>query len=74
MDTSDSGRKMPGTAPVAIIAGFNPIAIASKMVVSNSGLKDSGQQHRIASEISNEILGLHENSWAAQNEIRFYPV
>ena len=56
MDTSDSGRKMPGTAPVAIIAGFNPIAIASKMVVSNSGLKDSGQQHRIASEISNEIL------------------
>ena len=56
MDTSDSGRKMPGTAPVAIIAGFNPIAIASKTVVSNSGLKDSGQQHRIASEISNEIL------------------
>ena len=56
MDTSDSGRKMPGTAPVAIIAGFNPIAIASKMVVSNSGIKDSGQQHRIASEISNEIL------------------
>ena len=56
MDTSDRGRKMPGTAPVAIIAGFNPIAIASKMVVSNSGIKDSGQQHRIASEISNEIL------------------
>ena len=56
MDTSDSGRKMPGTAPVAIIAGFNPIAIASKTVVSNSGIKDSGQQHRIASEISNEIL------------------
>jgi hypothetical protein len=25
-------------------------------VVSNSGIKDSGQQHRIASEISNEIL------------------
>lgn len=56
MDTSDSGRKMPGTAPVAIIAGFNPIAIASKVVVSNSGLKDSTQQNRIASEISNEVL------------------
>jgi len=56
MDTSDSGRKMPGTAPIAIIAGFNPIAIASKMVISNSGLKDGTQQHRIASEISNEIL------------------
>jgi hypothetical protein len=56
MDTSDSGRKMPGTAPVAIVAGFNPIAIASKMVVSNSGLKDGTQQHRIASEISNEII------------------
>ena len=68
MDTSDSGRKMPGTAPVAVIAGFNPIAIASKVVVSNSGLKDSGQQHRIASEISNEILATMKSHGQAKTK------
>ncbi|MEY4189952.1 MAG: hypothetical protein RIR17_688 [Planctomycetota bacterium] len=61
LDTSDKGRRMPGTAPVAAVAGFNPVAVASKMVISRSGLKDSSQQHRLASEISTEILTAMKN-------------
>ena len=56
VDTSDKGRKMPGTAPVAAIAGFNPVAVATQMVASNSGMKDISQQHKIASEISGEVI------------------
>ena len=61
MDTSDKGRRMPGTAPVAAVAGFNPVAVASKAVISRSGLKDSSQQSRLASEISSEILTAMKN-------------
>ncbi len=56
IDTSDKGRHMPGAAPLAVIRGFNPISLATKMVVSESGMKDISQQNKIASEISKEIV------------------
>jgi hypothetical protein len=56
IDTSDKGRHMPGAAPLAVIRGFNPISIATKVVVSESGVKDVSQQNKIASEISKEIV------------------
>jgi hypothetical protein len=56
IDTSDKGRHMPGAAPLALIRGFNPISLATKMVASESGVKDISQQNKIASQISKEII------------------
>lgn len=56
LDTSDKGRHMPGTLPLAAIRGFNPITMGAKVVASESGVKDVSQQHKIASEISDEVI------------------
>jgi hypothetical protein len=62
INTSDRGRLTPGTAPVAAVAGFNPVVIAGKVVASNSGLADITQQKRMADEIAvaiAEAINLH---------------
>jgi hypothetical protein len=62
LDTSDRGRRMPGTLPIAAVAGFNPYVVAGKMVASNSGISDITQQQRMADEIAvavAEAINLH---------------
>lgn len=56
LDSSDKGRRMPGTVPVAAVAGFNPAVVVGKLVASNSGLADITQQQRIADEIAGTVL------------------
>ena len=58
LDTSDKGRRMPGTLPVAAVAGFNPAVIAGTHVASSSGLADIAQQQRMADEISDAVTGV----------------
>ena len=55
LDSSDKGRRMPGTLPIAAVAGFNPAVVAGKLVASNSGLADIAQQQRMADEISRSV-------------------
>ena len=62
LDTSDSGRKVPGTLAIGAVAGFNPYVIAGKVVASRSGISDITQQSRLASEITDcvtEAFRLH---------------
>lgn len=56
LDSSDKGRRMPGTLPIAAVAGFNPAVIVGKAVASNSGLADISQQQRLADEIATAVL------------------
>ena len=55
LDSSDKGRRMPGTLPIAAVAGFNPAVVAGKLVASNSGLADITQQQRMADEIAGAV-------------------
>ena len=62
LDSSDKGRRMPGTLPIAAVAGFNPYVVVGKMVASNSGISDITQQQRMADEIAvavAEAINLH---------------
>ena len=52
LDTSDAGRRTPGTLPIAAVAGFNPYVVAGKLVASGSGIADVTQQRRLADEIA----------------------
>lgn len=52
LDTSDAGRRTPGTLPIAAVAGFNPYVVAGKLVASGSGIADITQQRRLADEIA----------------------
>lgn len=56
LDSSDKGRRMPGTLPIAAVAGFNPAVIVGKAVASNSGLADISQQQRLADEIATAVV------------------
>lgn len=51
LDTSDRGRMMPGTLPLAAAAGFNPVVVAGKLAASSSGISDITQQKRLADGI-----------------------
>ena len=55
LDSSDKGRRMPGTVAIGAAAGFNPAVVAGKLVASNSGLADVAQQQRLADEIARAI-------------------
>ncbi|MCE9629857.1 MAG: DUF4410 domain-containing protein [Planctomycetia bacterium] len=62
LDTSDKGRKMPGTLSVAAVAGFNPYVVVGKLAASSSGIADITQQRRLADEIAKavaEAVSLH---------------
>lgn len=52
LDSSDRGRRAPGTLAIGAVAGFNPAVVAAKIVASNSGLADIAQQRRMAGEIA----------------------
>jgi hypothetical protein len=52
LDSSDRGRRAPGTLAIGAIAGFNPAVVAGKIVASNSGIADVTQQRRMADEIA----------------------
>jgi len=56
LDSSDKGRRMPGTLPMAAVAGFNPAVVIGKAVASNSGLADISQQQRLADEIATAVV------------------
>jgi hypothetical protein len=55
LDSSDRGRRTPGTLAISAVAGFNPAVIAGKIVASNSGLADATQQRRMADEIAGAV-------------------
>lgn len=63
LDSSDKGRRMPGTLPIAAVAGFNPAVIAGKLVASNSGLADIAQQQRMADEIARSVAAGVRSRW-----------
>ena len=52
LDSSDRGRRAPGTLAIGAVAGFNPAVVAGKIVASNSGIADVTQQRRMADEIA----------------------
>ena len=56
LDSSDKGRRMPGTVPLAAVAGFNPYVVVGKLVASNSGMSDITQQQRMADEIAGTVI------------------
>lgn len=60
LDSTDAGRRMPGTLPIAAVAGFNPAVIVGKVVASNSGLADISQQQRLSSEITGAVTAALE--------------
>ena len=55
LDSSDRGRRAPGTLAIGAVAGFNPAVVAGKIVASNSGLADVTQQRRMADEIATAV-------------------
>lgn len=55
LDSSDRGRRAPGTLAIGAIAGFNPAVVAGRIVASNSGIADVTQQHRMADEIATTV-------------------
>ena len=55
LDSSDRGRRAPGTLAIGAVAGFNPAVVAGKIVASNSGLADVTQQRRMADEIAGAV-------------------
>lgn len=55
LDTSDRGRMMPGTVPIAAAAGFNPYVVVGKLAASSSGISDITQQQRLADGIVQAI-------------------
>ena len=55
VDSSDKGRRMPGTVAIGAVAGFNPYVVVGKLVASNSGISDITQQRRIADEIAGAV-------------------
>lgn len=63
LDSSDKGRRMPGTLPIAAVAGFNPAVVAGKLVASNSGLADISQQQRMADEIARSVAEGVRSRW-----------
>jgi hypothetical protein len=63
LDSSDKGRRMPGTLPIAAVAGFNPAVVAGKLVASNSGLADIAQQQRMADEIARSVAEGVRSRW-----------
>ncbi|MFM7136534.1 MAG: DUF4410 domain-containing protein [Planctomycetota bacterium] len=65
LDSSDRGRRAPGTLAIGAVAGFNPAVVAGKIVASNSGLADVTQQRRMADEIANAVADA-VNARAAQ--------
>jgi hypothetical protein len=65
LDSSDRGRRAPGTLAIGAVAGFNPAVVAGKIVASNSGLADATQQLRMADEIAGAVAGA-VNARAAQ--------
>ena len=65
LDSSDRGRRAPGTLAIGAVAGFNPAVVAGKIVASNSGLADVTQQRRMADEIATTVADA-VNARAAQ--------
>lgn len=57
VDSSDRGRMMPGTLPIAAAAGFNPYVVAGKLVASQAGIADVTQQMRLADGIAGSVSG-----------------
>ncbi len=55
LDSSDRGRRTPGTLAIGAVAGFNPAVVAGKIVASNSGIADITQQRRMADEIASAV-------------------
>jgi hypothetical protein len=55
LDSSDRGRRAPGTVAIGAVAGFNPAVVAGRIVASNSGIADVTQQRRIAEEIATAV-------------------
>jgi hypothetical protein len=55
LDSSDRGRRAPGTLAIGAVAGFNPAVVAGKIVASNSGIADVTQQRRMADEIADAV-------------------
>ena len=55
LDSSDKGRRMPGTVAIGAAAGFNPAVVAGKLVASSSGVADIAQQQRLADEIARSV-------------------
>lgn len=55
LDTSDRGRMMPGTVPLAAAAGFNPYVVVGKLAASSSGISDIAQQQRLAAGIVSAV-------------------
>jgi len=55
LDSSDKGRKMPGSLALGAVSGFNPYVIAGKLVASHSGISDITQQSRMAGEIAGAV-------------------
>jgi hypothetical protein len=55
LDSSDRGRRAPGTLAIGAVAGFNPAVVAGKIVASNSGIADITQQRRMADEIATAV-------------------
>ena len=67
LDSSDKGRRMPGTVAVGVIAGFNPAVVAGKLVASNSGFADIAQQQRLADEIARSVAEAVNEQTAARS-------
>jgi len=65
LDSSDRGRRAPGTVAIGAVAGFNPAVVAGKIVASNSGLADITQQRRMAGEISGAVADAVNSHGAA---------
>lgn len=55
LDSSDRGRRAPGTLAIGAVAGFNPAVVTGKIIASNSGLADISQQRRMADEIAGAV-------------------
>jgi hypothetical protein len=55
LDSSDRGRRAPGSLAIGAVAGFNPAVVAGKIVASNSGIADVTQQRRMADEIATAV-------------------
>lgn len=69
LDSSDRGRRAPGTLAIGAVAGFNPAVMAGKIVASNSGIADVTQQRRMADEIAGSIADAVNAQSAARSPV-----
>lgn len=57
LDTSATGRSIPGTLPIAAAAGgLNPAVVVGRVFLSRSGLQESSQQKRLADDVAKAVL------------------